>query len=388
MKVNNCALLLLVALFCRCGVASCVASCSIAQVQTLTAEAKLDSSEDWDWEMLLIQQESSSGAATAVRPNNNTKNKTCSETIVEPHDVEERPPLNQKQSFLRTLLDLFTPFAVQVGLTCLVAQLFLRALFATECFGKGPWSAMPAFTAHQAVTFPVVVYMSVQGLRQLMVWQEETTAVDRLTGPTQHLHMMEFVLGVLFFWDIPTYLLTPALRDLPMIMHHVGMFVTAAIAMGALSNGTPVVAYYAPFFFGVIELSSLPLIVADFCHPKHKAWHAYLTSEERPPWLARVNEVSRFVFMASFFVISNCCFLYVTFFGVVADVRQVASLPLDERNGVPILPLVIMAALNVTFSCLELYWGSLLLRQNVKRLLRGPSSKSNESLIASSSLLS
>ena len=236
---------------------------------------------------------------------------------------------------------------------------------------------MPGFTAHQAIVIPVLIYLSIQGLRQVGQ-AEETTAVDRLTGPTPHRHMSEFVLGMMFFWDIPTGLSTPALRDLPMVLHHFGMCGTAALSLGVLSNGTPVVGYYAPFFFGLIELSSLPLIVVDIFHPKHKAWHAYLTSDERPSWLARINEVSRLIFAASFLLLRTICFPYVTVFGVLADVRQVASLPLDERNGVPNLPLFIIATFNVLFSCLQLYWGSLLLRQ-IMKLFRGPSSKSKES---------
>ena len=180
----------------------------------------------------------------------------------------------------------------------------------------------------------------------------------------------------MLFWDIPTGLLTPALFDLPMVFHHLGMCVTSAIAMGALSGAKqqPVLGYYAPFFFGMIELSSIPLIIVDLFHPKHKAWHAYLTSENAPKWLAPLNEVSRIIFAVFFFIMRTLWFPYVTFTGVLPDVRAVAALHPEERDNVSLAPLYTMAALNIVFSCLQFYWGMLLMRQ-VLKLLQAPSAE-------------
>lgn len=266
------------------------------------------------------------------------------------------------------LFDLFTPFAVQVGLSCATLQVVLYLLFSTKTLGTGPWAETPSFTAHQIVVLPVLLYLSMQGLREIEFGGSDT-AVERLTAP-RHFHFSEFVLGMMFFWDIPTGLLTPALREIPMVLHHIGMFSTAAIAMGILSNGTPILGYYAPFYFGLVELSSLPLIVVDIFHPKHKVWHKYLTSTERPPWIMKLNELSRLVFAFSFLLVRTMAFPYVSVVGVLADVLEVTSLPLEERNNVPDLPLLIMAFLNVLFSFLQLYWGSLLIRQIIK-LIRG-----------------
>lgn len=268
------------------------------------------------------------------------------------------------------LWNLLTPHAVQAGVTCLVAQISLYLLFATGCLGRGPWSKTPSFTAHQVVTLPVLVYLSVQGLLAMAAQDTVATASDRLTGP-RHGHFSECVLGIMLFWDIPTGLSTRALRDAPMVLHHFAMCATAALSLGALSHGTPVLGYYAPFFFGVVELSSLPLVVVDIFHPKHKEWNAYLTSSDRPGWLLRVNDVSRVVFALSFLVVRTVCFPYVSIFGVLSDVWQVAPLPLGARNGVPNLPLFLIAALNTFFSCLQLYWGSLLFRQ-IMKAVRGP----------------
>jgi hypothetical protein len=67
----------------------------------------------------------------------------------------------------------------------------------------------------------------------------------------------------MFFWDIPVSATTKELRQPAMLLHHVLMFFTAAVALGFLSGGRPLLAYYAPFFFGAVELSSLPVRLID-----------------------------------------------------------------------------------------------------------------------------
>jgi TLC domain len=275
---------------------------------------------------------------------------------------------------------------MQVGLSCAVAQVVLTTVFLKRGCGPGPWHEMPGFTAHQIITIPVLLYLAVEGLRLQLTLDSSSTAVDRLTE-ARHLHLSEFVLGIMVFWDIPTGLCTKALREAPMVFHHFAMAAVAALALGALSpDGQPIVGYYAPFFFGVIEWSSLPLIVVDIFHPKHKAWHAYLTQSKPstvpppppPEWLHTVNAVARMVFAVLFLLLRTVWFPYVSVFGVLADVWSVRDLPLNQRRGVSNLPLVTMAILNVLFSCLQMYWGSLLVQQILK-LVRGKSPKAKAS---------
>jgi TLC domain len=294
---------------------------------------------------------------------------------------------------------------MQVGLSCAVAQVVLSTVFLKRwCgLGPGPWHEMPGFTAHQIITIPVLLYLAIEGLR-LQLTQDTMTssssssssnsssmaAVDRLTE-SRHLHLSEFVFGMMVFWDIPTGLCTKALREAPMVFHHFAMAAVAALALGAFSpDGQPIVGYYAPFFFGVIEWSSLPLIIVDIFHPKHKAWHAYLTQSNKPStttttttppppppppeWLHTVNAVARMVFAVLFLLLRTVWFPYVSVFGVLADVWSVRDLPLNQRRGVSNLPLVTMAILNVLFSCLQMYWGCLLMQQILK-LVRGKSPK-------------
>ena len=281
--------------------------------------------------------------------------------------------------FMIAVFDLFTPFAVLTGACCAVVQVGAYLLLVTNFFGKGPWSIMPSFTAHQIVVIPVLFYLSIQGLRDFNIREvlgataTTTTAVERVTSP-MHGHFSEFVLGMMFFWDIPTGLCTPALREVPMILHHIGMFMTAAISMGILSNGVPIFAYYAPFYFGIVEISSIPLIIVDIFHPKHKAWNMYLNSNERSGWIMKLNDTARPLFALLFILVRMVAFPYISIMGVLRDALHVTSLPLEQRNDVPNLPLYIIAFLNVAFSCLQFYWGTLLIRQIIK-LLKGPTTK-------------
>ena len=67
----------------------------------------------------------------------------------------------------------------------------------------------------------------------------------------------------MLLWDIPVGIMSDGMGDPIMHLHHVGFFVVATIALGVFSHGVPVGSAYAPFFFGVIELSSIPLVIVD-----------------------------------------------------------------------------------------------------------------------------
>ena len=58
------------------------------------------------------------------------------------------------------------------------------------------------------------------------------------------------VLGAMVFWDIPCTCL-PSIYSVAGMGHHVGLAVLSAIAL------LPYTQHYAPFFIGVIEISSI-----------------------------------------------------------------------------------------------------------------------------------
>ena len=271
----------------------------------------------------------------------------------------------EKVAMLDHFWPLFTPFACRFGLTCMAAQCALSLAFA-RILPKGPWSEDPGFTAHQVVTVPLMAYLTYHGMRE---WYSKDdhgyTALDRILGPHPKPDLSEVVMAMMFFWDIPTGFLVRSLRNPAMVAHHIAMFATSTLALGAWSDGHALLGYYAAYYFGAIEISSIPLILVDLFHPKHKAWHEYYQSA--PTWLKRFNEINRICFAILFLGARAISFPYVSFTTVIPDLWHVASLPVEERI-VSVYPLYGMAILNTFFSLLQLYWGSLVLRQVVKAL--------------------
>lgn len=272
-----------------------------------------------------------------------------------------------------TIRELFTPYVLQVGVSFMMVHMILYTLFVTKVFGIGPWSILPSYTAHKIITFPALIYLSIHGLLYFdfrEIHSSTLTPFDRviLQSPHQE-HLTEFMFAMMVFWDVPAALLTPALRQSQMILHHIGMITLTAFSMGIFSNGVTLFGYYIPFFFGFIEISSVPLTVVDLFHPRHKAWNAYLTSEERPKWMMTMNKRCRIIFASLFMLVRTIAFPYVSAMGVMMDVAHLTSLPLDQRRGVPNFPLIVMTLLNVLFSALQVYWGSLVLPQLWKVLV-------------------
>ena len=276
---------------------------------------------------------------------------------------------------LKDFWPLFTPFVWQLGLSVMGAQCVLFFLLA-YILPKGPWSEDPGFSAHQLVCIPVMAFLTYHGFREWFSKQDHGYApVDRILGPHPEPDLSLIVMTIMLFWDIPTGLLTPSLREPAMVAHHVAMFLTATLALGAWSGGHPLLGYYAAYYFGVIEVSSIPLILVDLFHPKRRAWFQYLNTAA-PKIVHSFNELNRVCFAVLFLLVRAISFPYVSFAYVIPDIVKVAALPLEERRGVSTVPLYVMATLNLFFSCLQFYWGTLVLRQVLKALKPSTKKKS------------
>lgn len=266
-----------------------------------------------------------------------------------------------------------TPTALVTGLSLLSLQCVLYAVFATRLGGvvpPGPWSAMPGFTAHQIVQFPLLVLLVSEGV---LGWHfadsnfghSGKAALERTLGIGPHTGVLsEAVVGAMLFWDLPTGVMTRALWDPAIMAHHIGMLATASLACGALStSGKPILGHYEPFFFGFIELSSLPLVVVNMFHPKHRPWFAYLDGDHAPICSRLLNKACWATFALSHLVIRVLYLTHVVVFGVIPDILYVAALPEKFRDGASLAALYGMAGLSVLFTILQLYWGCLVVRQ-------------------------
>jgi len=241
-----------------------------------------------------------------------------------------------------------------VGLSCQAAQKLLEAGLSRT---NGWWSKQPTFVAHQIVAFPLMLYVASVGCA---AWFSPRPADhgfpdERIFGhDATGSHLAIVLLGALLIWDIPLTL-DPSIYSAASMGHHVGL---AALALLSLR---PFVQYYAPFFVGVTELSSVPLQIVDFFHPNH---FAELTVGR--PVLETLNAFARVSFTVLFLVIRTVWFPIVVFGLVFPDLFKIIAS--GEPTGATFSLLGAAAAL--AFTGLQWHWSYLLLKQ-IAKMLRG-----------------
>lgn len=195
--------------------------------------------------------------------------------------------------------------------------------------------------------------------------------------------LLTYGTGAILLWDIPIGIFAPSLQDTIMFFHHVGMFAVAAVMSGMFCVGGEgqtirIGWYYVPFYFGVIETSSVFLSVVDQFHPKRKEWYDWLYSgsEENRGLVKKLilgcNEVCRMGFAISFIVLRGLYFPYTSFFHCIPDIWRAYYGEESGRvpEGVPMWTGYFLIVALVLFSCLQSYWGVLVGRQ-VKKALFG-----------------
>ncbi|KAK1742313.1 hypothetical protein QTG54_006878 [Skeletonema marinoi] len=298
-------------------------------------------------------------------------------------------PLIDTATTLSTHYLPLTPIAVLIGVTCLVAQIFLTLLLDKRIFPRkwqGPWNDLPGFTAHQLIAFPSMCILTYYGMRDWFYNPDKEvgneTSYDRVFGETNLSDIpLAIGSGAILIWDTPTSLLVPALQDPLMLFHHVGMFLVAATMSGAFSGGKMIGYYYACYYFGVIEISSIPLTYVDVFHPKYKYYFEWLNHKKnvnRPVMkvIQGVNELCRIVFAILFLIFRGVYFPYVTFKGTIPDLWHAYN---DETkqlpDGVPMWTGYFLICFVSLFALLQCYWGMLILKQIYKMVVPGDSGK-------------
>ena len=251
------------------------------------------------------------------------------------------------------------------GFATATAQLLLRLLLAR--LPPGPWRTEPGFTAHQIVCFPMMVLLTVWGFSH---WFHEDPAFDSPNARVLNVHenglfMAKIVFAMQLFWDIPTGLLVPSLREPVMIAHHVGMMSMALMNLAGLWS------FYANFFYGVIEISGIILSFIDVFHPKHTAWVDWLRSFPR---LSAFNDAMRALFFILYMSVRAVYFPWVVS-RILSDFMAMATMPLAARGGLSLSSLAFCPIVGLAFAFLQLYWARLLTKQVVKMLAPPPSEK-------------
>jgi len=246
--------------------------------------------------------------------------------------------------------------ALYVGIACLLLQGLLTALFAT-LLPQGWWQRQPGFLAHQIIALPLMIYVASVGTARWFSDRSVGTPDSRIYGRDSTSELLSAILlGELVFWDIPLTFL-PTIYSPAAMGHHVGLAVLALIAL------TPYLQYYVPFFVGVIEISSIPLQVVDFFHPKH-----FADLLQGSPSLGLLNTVARALFILSFVSLRTLWFPYVVFARVFPDLL---SLIPSRTDAASVAWLYMAMAFAVAFTGLQLYWSVLLVQQVRKALAKG-----------------
>lgn len=278
-----------------------------------------------------------------------------------------------------------SPLAIQIGFICLFSQLALTFI-CSKLLPKGPWSEQPTFTAHQVVALPLMIILTYYGWKEWEFTTIENTVAKGLEL-TSHDRVFGFSkiddiplaigTGAILMWDIPMGIFSPSLRDPIMLGHHIGMFLVAAVIGGMFSQGGQMIGYYyAPFYFGVIETSSVFLSVVAQFHPKRKAWYGWLHNKNHSSESARkllnavnnVNEVSRILFAVTFMLFRGIYFPYTSFCHAIPDLWNALENP---PEGVPLWTCYFLCVSLFLFSCLQSYWGVLVANQIKKAVFGG-----------------
>jgi hypothetical protein len=189
------------------------------------------------------------------------------------------------------------------------------------------------------------------------------TSWTRLVVPNDSCRWMAAVLlGFLTLWDIPTSFYIGALRKPDVLIHHGVMAVTAATAAWIIPMS------YVFFYFGIVELSSLPLIAYDqLCQ-----WTAGTRTDDSRTERAFEPTVDRLIqwrdrmqilTAVTFTWIRAILFPLVTFGQFLPDVAKVLSFPALAAPTTSLIPTATaLRALRyakwacIGFTILQLYW--------------------------------
>ena len=242
------------------------------------------------------------------------------------------------------------PVATTAGAAGLLAQLGLTAAFRERPPDSGRGAGG---TAHQVVSFCLMLFVSVFGLVGWLARRRRRRPRGRLLAPANSARWLgALCLGMLVAWDIPTCLVVPR-RKPDLLAHHFGM---AAVALvGAFFLPTR----YGFYYLGVAELSSVPMTVFDQAERAVEiAAKSDAVDAARRQRLRATRDASRLVAALVFIAVRAVDFTRVTLTRFVPDALSV----LASGEAALRWPLQFMVVSSVGFVGLQIYWFSLFVR--------------------------
>lgn len=288
---------------------------------------------------------------------------------------------------------LHDPIIMSWAKVCYIIQFVAMVMFKFSPV-TGPWTNTAMSTAYQVnaliamilQTYLGCIYWFDSSITHATSDNEQELSVRAMSNSyPEGQYLSQIVIGGLLE-SIPIGILCLPLKGSTLMhFHHIGMFSVCCLALGYFTmeikedddDNTillhPIAAKFAPFFFGVIEASSIPLVVVDMFHP-HKSpdWHTWHQDKQ---FLISMNEISRVIFAVLYFLLRVLYFPYVVFWQVIPELyAQTQYVP---ENQDFITALYSMMTFAILFTLLQLYWGSLILQQ-VLKMLNPPSSSSQQ----------
>lgn len=248
----------------------------------------------------------------------------------------------------------FEPLVLQWACGLLLLQVVLQLLFSFSSSER--LSKAAALVAHQYVVSVPFAYATIRGV-QLFLFDEAVAALaagtylDRLYGflPATW-DLTRFFLGFQMY-DLLATVLVPDLRKFEHCLHHVLSLLTAL----AGTSG-PYMQFYAPFFFGFVEVSSVPLAWVDLFR---------MLPPAKGTLLSAVNEVVRIAFAVSFLPIRCVIFPGMLIYYLFPDMW--AAYTADDVRA-PISLGWFMVS-GTALASLQLYWGTKIVRILAKQFL-------------------
>jgi hypothetical protein len=182
-------------------------------------------------------------------------------------------------------------------------------------------------------------------------------SIDKILGNENELYLVSAMQLGYQIWAIPVGVFY--VRESPeMIMHHLAVVVSTSLS-GFLTIGFR---YYTPFFYGVMELSSLPLSIMN-------------SFKDNPEWIKKypgVYGMTRVVFALSFFLIRVILCLWKWPVFLMDNFLVFYTRELGIMKGY----FFVQWGLASLLAYLQLYWASLILKGLVKTV--SPSKKDSK----------
>mmetsp|Transcript_5982 Transcript_5982/g.18397 ORF Transcript_5982/g.18397 Transcript_5982/m.18397 type:complete len:283 (-) Transcript_5982:499-1347(-) len=228
-----------------------------------------------------------------------------------------------------------------------------------------PMSEDVGVAAHQLTIAVPFAYAAYHGAR-LWFFDEAfaamgTSAHGRLYAASEDcFSLTRFMFGMQVF-DLMVTFIVPSMRKLEHLVHH-GL--TLATALCGLSG--PYLMYQAGFFFGLVEISSVPLVFVDLFR-KYPALH------EKSKIGDALNEFVRLSFAVTFLLI-RCVMWPVVVMQLVLDLISVYRAG-QLQGG---FQMMIFGCTCSVLTFLQLYWGYKVVAATVKMLKGDRSDREKE----------